>query len=56
LATSRLLSSQLYGINPLDPATFAGVAMGITVVALGASLLPALRASRVDPTVALQAE
>lgn len=56
LATSRLLTSQLYGIDPLDAPTFLGVTVGITVVALGASLLPAIRAARVDPTVALQAE
>ena len=56
LATSRLLESQLYGVSTVDPQTFGGVALGTAAVALVASFLPATRAARVDPSVALQTE
>ncbi len=56
LALSRVMGSLLYEIQPRDPATFIGVPVVLTVVALIASLLPALRAMRVDPIVALRAE
>lgn len=49
LGLSRVLSSLLFGVSPTDPATLAGVAGLIAVVATGASLIPALRATRVDP-------
>ena len=53
---SRVMGSLLYEIQPRDPATFIGVPVILTVVALVASLLPALRAMRVDPIVALKTE
>jgi putative ABC transport system permease protein len=54
LAATRLISSLLYGTSTTDVATFASVAALLVVVAAGASIVPALRASRVDPLVALR--
>ncbi len=54
--TSRGLESLLLGVAPRDPATYAVLAVVLTAVALAASYLPALRATRVDPVVALRAE
>jgi putative ABC transport system permease protein len=54
LAATRLLSSLLYGTSTTDVATFASVALLLVVVAIGASLVPALRASRLDPLIALR--
>jgi predicted permease len=53
-AISRAVKSLLYGISATDPTTFLGVTLMLTVVALVASSIPALRASRVDPLVALR--
>jgi putative ABC transport system permease protein len=55
-AATRLLKSMLFNVTPTDPWTFSGVALLLFVVAMGASLLPARRASRVDPIVALREE
>ena len=56
IACSRLLQSMLFGVTPGDPLTFAGVLAGITIVALFASFLPALRAASVNPIAALRYE
>lgn len=53
---TRVISSLLFGVSPTDPVTFAAVASFLTVVALVASLVPALRAIRVDPVAALRVE
>ncbi len=56
LASSRVLESQLYGVSVRDFYVFSGGAGVLLVVAVVASLVPALRASRVDPHVSLRAE
>jgi predicted permease len=53
---AQLLSRLLYGVQALDPATFAGVALALCSVALLASWIPARRASRVDPVTALRSD
>jgi len=53
---TRLLRNQLFGIGPNDPMTFAGVAVAVTLVALTASFVPALRAAGSDPTDALRTQ
>jgi putative ABC transport system permease protein len=54
LATTRLASSLLYGVSPRDPATIVGVSAFLLVVVAFANYLPARRAARVDPLVALR--
>ena len=56
IAATRLLTSMLFEVKPGDPSTYAAVAILLAIVALAASYLPAHRASKVDPLVALRQE
>ena len=56
LALTRLMTSLLHGVAPTDPATYGAVAAMLMGIALLASYLPAHRATRIDPMVALRAE
>jgi putative ABC transport system permease protein len=56
LATTQLLQSQLWGVTPTDPLTFAVVSLLVALVALAAAFFPMRRAISVDPTIALRCE
>src|SRR4029077_13407767 len=56
LLLARLIRTMLFQVSPNDPATYAAVALVLTAVALAASYIPARRATRVDPIVALRHE
>jgi len=56
LALARFLSSLVYGVQPTNPVTFVGVSLVVFTVGLMASYIPAHRAAKVDPLVALRYE
>ena len=56
LALSRLMQGLLFGVAPNDPATLAGVVVLMAAVGIGACWVPAIRASRIDPGVALRSQ
>jgi putative ABC transport system permease protein len=56
LATARILQSLLFDIDSRDPKTYATVVLGLTGIALLATFVPARRAAKVDPMVALRYE
>lgn len=55
IAAGRLIASMLFGVSPADPGTYVAVALVLGIVALAAALLPACRAAKIDPMVALRA-
>jgi putative ABC transport system permease protein len=55
-ALSRLVDEMLFGLTPLDPATFIGVSVLLATIALLASCIPARRATRIDPLISIKAE
>ena len=56
LSLSRLMQGLLFGVAPHDPVTLALVAIVMAAVGIGACWIPAIRAGRVDPAVALRAQ
>jgi len=55
-AVTRLMTFMLYGVSPLDAVTWTGAVVLMTLAGLLATLVPARRATRVDPLIAIRAE
>ncbi len=56
LGLARFLTNMLFGVRPFDPITFGGVSLLLVAISMVACYLPARRATRVDPLVALRYE
>ena len=56
LSVSRLMANLLFNVSPFDPATFVGVSLLLGTMALAASYIPAFRATRIEPAIALRGE
>jgi ABC-type antimicrobial peptide transport system permease subunit len=56
LALTRLMTTLLYNVSPMDPLTYGAVSVGLVTAAALASYLPSRRAAAVDPTEALRSE
>jgi ABC-type antimicrobial peptide transport system permease subunit len=56
VALTRLMQSLLFGVDAIDPAAYASAVLVLAIIAIGACTLPAVRATRVDPLVALRDE
>jgi ABC-type antimicrobial peptide transport system permease subunit len=54
VALTRVMRGMLFGVEPIDPTTFGAVGLAVATVAIGASWIPARRATRVDPAVTLR--
>jgi ABC-type antimicrobial peptide transport system permease subunit len=56
VAATRLLNAMLYGVSPLDRTTWAATTGTLVIIGLVATILPALRATRADPLLAIRAD
>ena len=56
IVASQVLRNQLHGLSPFDPIAYAGVAVVLTLIAVAATIVPARRATRIDPIAALRCE